>query len=29
VLITGTVIAFCLLNQGHYASIKKKIRIAD
>jgi len=29
VLITGTVIAFCLLNHGHYASIKKKIRIAD
>jgi len=29
VLITGTVIAFCLLNHGHYASIKKKICIAD
>jgi len=29
VLITGTVIAFCLLNRGHYTSIKKKIRIAD
>jgi amino acid transporter len=29
VLITGTVIAFCLLNHGHYASIKRKIRIAD
>jgi uncharacterized membrane protein SirB2 len=24
VLITGTVIAFCLLNHGHYASIKKE-----
>jgi hypothetical protein len=29
VLITGTVIGFCLLNQAHYASIKRKIRIAD
>jgi amino acid transporter len=29
VLITGTVIGFCLLNHGHYASIKRKIRIAD
>jgi hypothetical protein len=29
VLITGTVIAFCLLNHKHYAGIKRKIRIAD
>ena len=29
VLITGTVIAFCLLNHAHYAGIKRKIRIAD
>ena len=29
VLITGTVIGFCLLNHAHYASIKHKIRIAD
>jgi amino acid transporter len=29
VLITGTVIGFCLLNHAHYASIKQKIRIAD
>src|SRR6185503_415269 len=29
VLITGTVIGFCLLNHTHYAGIKKKIRIAD
>jgi K+ transporter len=29
VLITGTVIGFCLLNHAHYASIKRKIRIAD
>jgi amino acid transporter len=29
VLITGTVIGFCLLNHAHYAGIKEKIRIAD
>ena len=29
VLITGTVIGFCLLNHSHYAGIKRKIRIAD
>jgi hypothetical protein len=29
VLITGTVIGFCLLNHAHYAGIKRKIEIAD
>ena len=29
VLITGTVIGFCLLNHAHYAGIKQKIGIAD
>jgi hypothetical protein len=29
VLITGIVIAFCLLNHTHYAHIKKKIQAAD
>lgn len=29
VLITGTVIGFCLLNHSHYAGIRRKIRIAD
>jgi hypothetical protein len=29
VLITGTVIGFCLLNHAHYAGIKRKISIAD
>jgi Amino acid permease len=29
VVITGTVIAFCLFNHAHYAGIKRKISIAD
>jgi hypothetical protein len=29
VVITGTVIGFCLFNHAHYAGIKRKIQIAD
>jgi amino acid transporter len=29
VVITGTVICFCLFNHAHYAGIKRKIQIAD
>ena len=29
IVITGTVIGFCLLNNAHYAGIKRRIRVAD
>ena len=29
VVITGIVIAFCLLNHAHYALVRRKIRAAD
>src|SRR5205807_895799 len=29
ILITGIVIAFCLLNHAHYAKIRRKLRAAD